>query len=204
MQTRLKRPGRDNRKRSTGSEKPVLEITGSSTRPRGNSSTCGVLDDTKTWGSCTMVRMGHMWDSGKAPAHIDETNHHKKWQCGLKLRNRPITVFVINSPGVQKVAGGTTHSSSSMTRNQGNNVPPSFTKDFEVRRVRIRSSRRVTTEGSSSTPWQNWGISLARGAVSTSTISSSHPTHLSGTSNYESSAVILKLVNVKKTQSLKN
>ena len=51
MQPRLKRPGRDNRKRSTGREKPVSEITGSSTRPHGQSSTSGVLDGTKHEGA---------------------------------------------------------------------------------------------------------------------------------------------------------
>ena len=51
MQPRLKRPGRDNRKRSTGREKPVSEITGSSTRPHGQSSTSGVLDGTKLEGA---------------------------------------------------------------------------------------------------------------------------------------------------------
>jgi len=113
--------------------------------------------------------------------------------------NRPITVFVINSPGVQKVAGGTTHSSSSKARNRSNNVPPSFTKDFEDGRVQNESSRRVTTKGSSSTSWGKRSSFLAHGAVSTSTTSGSNPTHLSEASSYEPRAVVFKLVKVIKT-----
>ena len=110
-----------------------------------------------------------------------------------------------NSPGVQKVAGGTTHSSSSKARNRSNNVPPSFTKDFEDGRVQNESSRRVTTKGSSSTSWGKRSSFLAHGAVSTSTTSGSNPTHLSEASSYEPRAVVFKLVEVIKTHhSLKN
>ena len=31
----------------------------------------------------------------KAPAHIDEASHHKKWQCGLKMRKPPNKWFCL-------------------------------------------------------------------------------------------------------------
>ena len=75
---------RVHRKRSTGCAKPVLD-------PRGNSGTCGAPGRCKTWESWTMVRMDHVWNPHKAPAHIEDQSPQKMAVRG----NRPTKVFVI-------------------------------------------------------------------------------------------------------------
>ena len=54
--------------------------------------------------------------------------------------NRPITVFVINSPGVQKVAGGTTCSGSAVVRRatEVTTSPPPSPKTLRLEEFGIR------------------------------------------------------------------
>ena len=64
-----------------------------------------------------MVRMGLMQYSGKAPAHMGETSHHKKMEVRPQDEKPPKEGFLSTKcPGFQQVAGGTTSSRSAVVR----------------------------------------------------------------------------------------
>ena len=64
-----------------------------------------------------MVRMGHMWYSGKAPAHIDENLSPQKMAVRPQDEKPPKEGFLLTKcPGFQQVVGGTTSSGSAVVR----------------------------------------------------------------------------------------